>query len=81
LREALRGRGAAAPYLHNRSVPTLAQLLKPAAQRASQFNLGTKYDTKALVSLLRKTGRLGLSPIAMTSIQETADAVTTSPRP
>jgi hypothetical protein len=48
LREALRGRGAAAPCLHNGSVPTLAELLKPSAQRASQFNLGTKYDIESV---------------------------------
>jgi cytochrome c5 len=40
----LQGIWAAAPYLHNGSVPTLAELLKPSAQRASQFNLGAKYD-------------------------------------
>jgi mono/diheme cytochrome c family protein len=40
----LEGIWAAAPYLHNGSVPTLAELLKPSAQRASQFNLGAKYD-------------------------------------
>lgn len=40
----LQGIWAAAPYLHNGSVPTLVELLKPAAQRVSQFKLGTKYD-------------------------------------
>jgi len=40
----LEGIWAAAPYLHNGSVPTLAELLKPSAQRVSQFNLGPKYD-------------------------------------
>jgi hypothetical protein len=40
----LEGIWAAAPYLHNGSVPTLAELLKPSAQRMSQFNLGAKYD-------------------------------------
>jgi hypothetical protein len=40
----LEGIWAAAPYLHNGSVPTLAELLKPAAQRVSQFALGPKYD-------------------------------------
>jgi mono/diheme cytochrome c family protein len=40
----LQGIWAAAPYLHNGSVPTLAELLKPSAQRVSQFNLGAKYD-------------------------------------
>jgi hypothetical protein len=40
----LQGIWAAAPYLHNGSVPTLAELLKPSAQRKSQFSLGTRYD-------------------------------------
>jgi hypothetical protein len=40
----LQGIWAAAPYLHNGSVPTLAELLKPAAQRTSKFSLGAKYD-------------------------------------
>jgi hypothetical protein len=40
----LEGIWAAAPYLHNGSVPTLAELLKPSAQRTSKFSLGVKYD-------------------------------------
>jgi mono/diheme cytochrome c family protein len=40
----LQGIWAAAPYLHNGSVPTLAELLKPSARRTSKFNLGPKYD-------------------------------------
>ncbi|MET4519728.1 di-heme-cytochrome C peroxidase [Bradyrhizobium sp. I1.7.5] len=40
----LQGIWAAAPYLHNGSVPTLAELLKPSAQRKSQFSVGRKYD-------------------------------------
>ena len=36
----LDGIWARAPYLHNGSVPTLAALLKPAAQRPSHFYLG-----------------------------------------
>ena len=40
----LEGIWAAAPYLHNGSVPTLAELLKPSAQRVSKFNVGAKYD-------------------------------------
>jgi hypothetical protein len=41
----LQGIWAAAPYLHNGSVPTLAELLKPAAQRAPKFKIGQAYDT------------------------------------
>lgn len=40
----LEGIWAAAPYLHNGSVPTLAELLKPAEQRISQFKIGPNYD-------------------------------------
>ncbi|MEO5654365.1 MAG: hypothetical protein ABIR00_00040, partial [Nitrosospira sp.] len=41
----LEGIWAAAPYLHNGSVPTLAELLKPAAERVSSFKIGPAYDT------------------------------------
>lgn len=40
----LQGIWAAAPYLHNGSVPTLAELLKPAAERISSFKIGPAYD-------------------------------------
>ncbi|MGV1751488.1 di-heme-cytochrome C peroxidase [Agrobacterium sp. CG674] len=40
----LQGIWATAPYLHNGSVPTLADLLKPAAERPAQFNVGRDYD-------------------------------------
>lgn len=40
----LQGIWAAAPYLHNGSVPTLAELLKPSAQRVKIFELGPAYD-------------------------------------
>jgi hypothetical protein len=40
----LEGIWAAAPYLHNGSVPTLTELLKPAAQRVKQFKIGPAYD-------------------------------------
>ena len=41
----LLGIWAAAPYLHNGSVPTLAELLKPSAQRVAKFKIGQAYDT------------------------------------
>jgi len=41
----LHGIWATAPYLHNGSVPTLAELLKPAAQRVKDFKVGAAYDT------------------------------------
>ncbi|HTO79042.1 MAG TPA: di-heme-cytochrome C peroxidase, partial [Methylocystis sp.] len=40
----LQGIWAAAPYLHNASVPTLAELLKPAAERVKAFKVGPRYD-------------------------------------
>lgn len=39
---------AAAPYLHNGSVPTLEDLLKPSSQRPATFKLGRVYDIKRL---------------------------------
>jgi hypothetical protein len=41
----LQGIWATAPYLHNGSVPTLAELLKPPAARVKQFKVGNAYDT------------------------------------
>jgi hypothetical protein len=40
----LEGIWAAAPYLHNGSVPTLADLLKPVAERPVSFKIGSNYD-------------------------------------
>ena len=40
----LHGIWAAAPYLHNGSVPTLADLLKPAGSRPRRFAVGPVYD-------------------------------------
>ena len=40
----LEGIWAAAPYLHNGSVPSLTELLKPAAERVKTFKLGPEYD-------------------------------------
>ena len=41
----LRGIWATAPYLHNGSVPTIYDLLLPAAQRPKNFTVGTReYD-------------------------------------
>jgi mono/diheme cytochrome c family protein len=41
----LEGIWATAPYLHNGSVPTLNELLKPSSQRVSAFQVGPAYDT------------------------------------
>ncbi len=44
----MRGIWAAAPYLHNGSVPTLTDLLKPAAERPAAFKVGPEYDPDAV---------------------------------
>lgn len=44
----MQGIWAAAPYLHNGSVPTLAELLKPASQRVGAFKVGSAYDVEAV---------------------------------
>jgi hypothetical protein len=44
----LQGVWAAAPYLHNGSVPTLTELLKPAAGRTPSFKIGPAYDPVAV---------------------------------
>ena len=44
----LEGIWAAAPYLHNGSVASLADLLKPVAERASSFKIGPNYDIEAI---------------------------------
>jgi processive rubber oxygenase RoxA-like protein len=40
----MQGIWAAAPYLHNGSVPTLAELLKPSGDRVKKFKIGPAYD-------------------------------------
>jgi len=40
----LQGIWATAPYLHNGSVPTLAELLKPPTERIASFTIGPNYD-------------------------------------
>lgn len=42
----MEGIWAAAPYLHNGSVPTLNELLKPVAERVAAFKVGPAYDTE-----------------------------------
>ncbi len=44
----LQGIWAAAPYLHNGSVATLADLLEPAARRQASFAVGPAYDIEAV---------------------------------
>ena len=51
----LHGIWASAPYLHNGSVPTLADLLRPAQQRPESFDVGPTYDIER-VGLARVQG-------------------------
>ena len=44
----LQGIWAAAPYLHNGSVSSLAELLKPAAERMASFKIGPAYDPEKI---------------------------------
>lgn len=44
----LKGIWAAAPYLHNGSVPTLADLLEEPEQRPASFRIGPEYDLQRL---------------------------------
>ena len=44
----LQGIWAAAPYMHNGSVPTLAELLKPASARTATFRIGPAYDVETV---------------------------------
>lgn len=44
----LKGAWAAAPYLHNGSVASLAELLTPADQRLKSFAVGPAYDTQTM---------------------------------
>ncbi len=52
----LQGIWAAAPYLHNGSVATLADLLKPASQRPASFEVGLGYDTTNVGLATSQTG-------------------------
>nr|WP_198033029.1 di-heme-cytochrome C peroxidase [Methylosinus sp. PW1] len=44
----MQGIWAAAPYLHNGSVPSLAELLKPSDNRVGTFKVGPAYDPAAV---------------------------------
>src|SRR5262249_51875809 len=44
----LEGIWAAPPYLHNGSVPSMADLLKPARDRPTSFEVGPAYDPDTL---------------------------------
>jgi hypothetical protein len=56
----MQGIWAAAPYLHNGSVPTLADLLEPVDKRPKEFEVGPEYDLKR-VGLARKQSKFGFT--------------------
>ena len=62
----MNGIWAAAPYLHNGSVPTLVELLKPASQRVASFKVGPAYD-------LDNVGLAAEQPSALASMRTTTD--------
>jgi hypothetical protein len=55
----LYGIWATAPYLHNGSVPNLAELLTPPAQRVSSFLVGRAYDVDKVGLAAEQTGLVG----------------------
>ena len=66
----LQGIWAAAPYLHNGSVASLAELLKPAAERLPSFSIGPQYD---LVNVGIATGQTAFAqPRQTTGCEDTA---------
>lgn len=55
----MQGIWASGPYLHNGSVPTLEDLLKPAAQRPETFPVGVNFDTLKVGLSSNQTARFG----------------------
>jgi hypothetical protein len=53
----LYGIWATAPYLHNGSVPTLADLLKKPDQRPAAFDVGRSYDIDKVGLAANQNGR------------------------
>ncbi|TIP10683.1 MAG: hypothetical protein E5X73_21470 [Mesorhizobium sp.] len=51
----LQGIWASAPYLHNGSVMSLADLLKPASERTKSFKLGPNYDIETVGLAVEQT--------------------------
>ncbi|MCF7968553.1 MAG: hypothetical protein K9K68_05255 [Methylococcaceae bacterium] len=62
----MQGVWAAAPYLHNGSVPSLAELLKPSPERVKTFQVGPEYD-------IVNVGLAAAQPGGVASIRVTTD--------
>jgi hypothetical protein len=67
----LEGIWAAAPYLHNGSVPTLADLLEPCDKRPPSFDVGIDYNIKDKVGLAKDQSGPVSSKTDTTSLLET----------
>jgi hypothetical protein len=67
----LKGIWAAAPYLHNGSVPTLAELLKPHAERVAAFKIGRNYD---LVNVGLAADQPGVTQVLQTTDCDALDS-------
>lgn len=67
----LQGVWAAAPYLHNGSVPTLADLLEPCDKRPPTFEVGIDYDIKDKVGLAKHQSGPVSSRTETTDLAET----------
>ena len=79
----LQGIWATAPYLHNGSVPSLTELLKPAAQRVKQFKLGPAYDPDTVGLAVDRHNSTTPSPRRIAAIWARAAAIaatSTGPR-
>ncbi len=61
----------AAPYLHNGSVPSLTELLKPAALRVRTFQVGPEYDISNVGLAANQSG--GQSSVRVTTGCSDAD--------
>jgi hypothetical protein len=70
----LEGVWAAAPYLHNGSVPTLTELLKPADQRKAVFKVGSAYDPVAVGLAEEQPGLHSVMMASACSDRESGDS-------
>ena len=70
----LSGVWAVAPYLHNGAVPTLAELLKPPAQRAKSFLVGSNYDRDTVGLAQLQPGLSGRRTVTGCDLRDSGDS-------
>ncbi len=70
----LAGVWATAPYLHNNSVPTLRDLLKPAAERPAAFRVGPREYDPLNVGYAQPTDMSGVSSRERVDTQQTGNS-------